>query len=95
MKIKRNVIETKEVEIEFELPYFLKVETSGTYVAILDERKTIVIRDNEISAPNYAGDNFLCDSSSVRITAEEFTRRFDRVSEHLQSFKSQFFNQAI
>lgn len=93
MKIKKTRV--TETEVEITLPYFLKTPASGTYVAVLGERKCIIVRDYEISSPDYNGCNYFEDADHIEITAEEFTRRYDRILEHLQSFKSQFFNQAI
>ena len=90
MKIKKQTV--TETEVEITLPYFLKMD-SGTYVAYLNEDKTLIVRDNSIDWYSQFMENYICDAEHIEITAEEFTRRFDRIVEHLNSFKSQFFNQ--
>lgn len=90
MKIKRNIQIIDEIELDFKLPYFFKM-TSGTYGAVLAEKQSLLVRVHEIDAPKHNLDMYLSDPEHIQITAEEFTRKFDKVSEHLQSFKSQFF----
>jgi len=92
MKIKLKV-ET-EIEKEIIFPYFLKMD-SGTYVAYLNEDKTLIVRDSSIDWYSQFMETYIGDSEHIEITAEEFTRRYDRMLEFLQSFKSQFFNQEI
>lgn len=83
-----------EIEKEITFPYFLKMD-SGTYVAYLNECKTLIVRDSSIDWYSQFMETYICDADHIEITAEEFTRRYDRMLEFLQFFKSQFFNQAI
>lgn len=92
MKIKRNIQIIDEVEIDFQLPYFFKMG-SGTYGAVLEERNSVLVGETEIRTLRYGCDIYLSDPEHIEITAEEFTRKFDRVLEGIQSFKSQFFKQ--
>ena len=87
MKIKTK--KTTEVEIELDLPYFFKKESSDSVHANL-VGKTIRIWSNQITIHNYESDSFLTDDDNTQITAEEFTRIFDERIEELQSLKSNF-----
>lgn len=90
MKIKSK--QTVEVEMEIELPYFLK-RTTGNYFGIISNDKALKItEDGKIESiyPESAA-QFIEDGDSVQISAGEFTTVFDNAIEKIQSLKSHFF----
>lgn len=90
MKIKAK--QTVEVEMEIELPYFLK-RTTGNYFGIISNDKALKItEDGKIESlyPESAS-QFIEDGDSIQVSAGEFTAVFDKAIEQLQALKSQFF----
>lgn len=92
MKIKTK--QTVEVEMEIELPYFLK-RTTGNYFGIISNDKALKITEDGKIEHIYpeSVSQFIEDGDSVQVSAGEFTRIFDERIEQLQSLKSQFFKQ--
>lgn len=87
MQIEIITKKTKEVE----LPFFFKSE-SGIHYAILKEDLGIAIYSPDLSITKYPDiylKNFT--DTATKITAEEFTKRYDEVLEVFQSIKLLFF----
>lgn len=80
-----------EVEIEIELPYFMK-RVTGNIFAILSNDKALKI-ENGIITTHYPESvtQFIGDGETNQITAGEFITAFDAAIEQLQSLK-QFLN---
>lgn len=85
MKIKTK--QTTEIELEISLPYFYKAG-----------RKTVAILKEDLQIHCSWSTDFIIyntfmeiPSEQSQITAEEFTREYDKTLEYLQSLKSHFF----
>jgi len=83
--------QTIEVEKEIKLPIFLK-RVTGSYYGLLSDDNAIKFDSVSIEKTiTNVVVQWIGDSDTVEITAEEFTTAFDNTLEQIQQLKSQFF----